>query len=107
VSRPLTRVVRVVAAGAVVVGLAVGFGGPASIPPAGAQTRPNILLIMTDDQRPEETLSVMRKTRRWLERSGVRYVNAYVTTPLCCPSRGTILTGKSPPNQGDRYTQTP
>jgi arylsulfatase A-like enzyme len=103
----MTRFVRVAAAGAVAVALAIGSGGPASIPPAGAQTRPNILLIMTDDQRPEESLSVMRKTRRWLERSGVRYVNAYVTTPLCCPSRGTILTGRYAHNHGVRDNQKP
>jgi arylsulfatase A-like enzyme len=108
-SRPasLARALRVLTAGAVAATLALGPGLLTSPPPAGAQARPNILLIVTDDQRPEETLAVMRKTRRWLELTGVRYVNAFVTTPLCCPSRGSILTGQYAHNHGIRDNQKP
>ncbi len=56
--------------------------------------RPNILMIVTDDQRAEGTLEVMLETSRWLERGGTRFTHAYATTPLCCPSRASILTGK-------------
>jgi arylsulfatase A-like enzyme len=101
------RPLRALAAGAVAATLAVGTGIPSSSPPARAQPRPNILLIVTDDQRPEETLAVMRRTRRWLRRGGVRYVNAFVTTPLCCPSRASILTGQYAHNHGVRDNQKP
>jgi arylsulfatase A-like enzyme len=65
-------------------------------PPARAQAgdRPNVLLIVTDDQRPGDTMLALKKTRRWLAKTGVTYSNAFVTTPLCCPSRASILTGR-------------
>lgn len=59
----------------------------------GQNERPNVLIILTDDQH-EETLSVMPATRRWLVRRGTKFTNAFVTTPLCCPSRATILSGR-------------
>jgi arylsulfatase A-like enzyme len=100
------RRVRAVTAAVVALALA-SVGIRSTSPPAGAQGRPNILLIVTDDQRPEETMLVMRKTRRWLARTGVRYPNTFVTTPLCCPSRASILSGQYAHNHGVRDNQKP
>lgn len=63
--------------------------------PAHAQVpgRPNIVLIVTDDQR-YDTLRVMPEVQRLLVRRGIRLTRAIVTNPLCCPSRATILTGR-------------
>ena len=63
--------------------------------PAHAQTagRPDIVLIITDDQR-FDTLKVMPKVRRELVQRGMTFRRAIVTDPLCCPSRATILTGR-------------
>jgi arylsulfatase A-like enzyme len=88
----------------VVTGLACGALALAySASPSDAQeARPNILIIVTDDQRAEGTLLVMPKTRRFFLNGGTRFSNAFATTPLCCPSRATILTGRYAHNTGVR-----
>ena len=78
--------------------------GVSTAPPTHAQDpspddRPNILVVVTDDQRVD-TMSIMRRTRRWLGDEGVTFPNAYVTTPLCCPSRATIFSGRYAHNHG-------
>ena len=55
--------------------------------------RPNILLVVSDDQ-PLGSMGVMPQTKEWLKRRGTKYTNAYATTPVCCPSRASILTGQ-------------
>jgi arylsulfatase A-like enzyme len=57
-----------------------------------SQTRPNIVLILTDDQRAD-TLRYMPIVRRLLVRRGIAFTNGYVVNPVCCPSRASILTG--------------
>ena len=58
-----------------------------------ASARPNVLVIVTDDQATD-TLEVMAQTRRWIRDAGRKFTQAFVTTPLCCPSRATIMTGR-------------
>jgi N-acetylglucosamine-6-sulfatase len=60
---------------------------------AEAQTRPNVVLILTDDQR-WDTLNVMPAVQSELVSRGVRFTNAFVTNALCCPSRASYLTGR-------------
>lgn len=52
----------------------------------------NVILIVTDDQRYDE-LSSMPNVRSLIAAEGVRFDRAYVTYPLCCPSRSSLLTG--------------
>jgi arylsulfatase A-like enzyme len=54
--------------------------------------QPNIVLILTDDQRWDEMS--MPFVQSELVRKGVSFTNAFVVNALCCPSRTTILTGK-------------
>jgi arylsulfatase A-like enzyme len=69
-----------------------------------ANRRPNILLIVTDDQRIG-TLNVMPTTKRLFAENGRVFNNAYATTPLCCPSRTSIMTGRYPHNHGVRRNE--
>lgn len=56
-------------------------------------SRLNIIFILTDDQ-PYETVQFMPTVHDVLLKNGVDFENGFVTTPLCCPSRSSILTGQ-------------
>jgi N-acetylglucosamine-6-sulfatase len=59
-------------------------------PPANA---PNIVLVMTDDQAVED-LRALPLVRDSIGGEGVTFPNAFVSWPLCCPSRATAFTGQ-------------
>jgi len=60
---------------------------------AAVAERPNFLIIIADDQRYDTLGSFMPRTQARVFNEGVQFTKAYVTTPLCCPSRASILTG--------------
>lgn len=64
------------------------------------RARPNVLVIITDDQRAVGTMAVMPHTRRFFGKGGTHYPYAFTTTPLCCPSRVSIFTGQYVHNHG-------
>ena len=73
-------------------------GGSFAFLPARSQEpppqRPNILIIVSDDQRAADTMHVMPRTSDLFGTHGTRFDQFYVTTPLCCPSRSTLLSGR-------------
>ncbi len=91
---------RIGAAAVVSTALALPVAGSA----ASSQeiTRPNVLIIVTDDQRANDTMRVMPKTKRHFARHGVKFVNAVATTPVCCPARASIFTGRYAHNHNVR-----
>jgi arylsulfatase A-like enzyme len=65
-----------------------------TLSPAGEGERPNVLIILLDDMRADELLSMMPRARTLFEDRGTHFANMFATTPLCCPSRTSILTGE-------------
>lgn len=81
-------------------GLWRGFAAATSFPsqsavatPGALPESPNVLLVVSDDQRfgTELTLPTIRKE---LIDRGVRFTDAVVPTSWCCPSRASLLTGR-------------
>jgi arylsulfatase A-like enzyme len=70
------------------------------------QKRPNIVLLMTDDQTVESTRAMPAMNAK-LAKAGVTFSNSFASFPVCCPSRATMLTGQYPDNHGVRTNQQP
>jgi hypothetical protein len=72
---------------------------PAAAPP------PNIVFILADDLEADfkqDRLALMPNLRR-LRAGGVSFDNHIAAAPLCGPSRGSILSGRLPHNNGYRH----
>lgn len=83
-----------------------------SAPTAPLPTRPNILILMTDQERPpmywpdnwaEDNLP----TRNRLLANGLLFRHAFCNTAMCSPSRATLFTGLFPAQHGVTDTLTP
>src|SRR4051812_6125006 len=77
-----------------------------SHPAAPQARRPNIVLLMTDDMRADD-LARMPATRRLIAGAGATFTRAYVSFPLCCPSRATLNSGQYAHNHGVRGNGAP
>ena len=74
--------------------------------------RPNVLILITDQHRPDHTgfggNGVLRTPH--LDRLAARatvFDRAYVANPICMPNRSTIFTGRMPSVHGTRYNGIP
>jgi arylsulfatase A-like enzyme len=102
------RAVASLAALACLVGLAF-VAKPSDAP---AASRPNIVVIQTDDQTLGDLYATytdpltgaltaaMPNTLTLLAGGGITFNRYYVSNPLCCPSRTTLLTGRYSHNNG-------
>ena len=72
---------------------------PGSAGAARRVVRPNIVLVMTDDQRLDD-LRWMPRTRHLLGDEGVTFTQGLSPNPLCCPARASLLTGQLSHNNG-------
>jgi choline-sulfatase len=78
-----------------------------------ARRRPNLLLLITDQQRapmhwPDDPgwLRELTPADHELERTGLSFTNAICSTCMCSPSRATLFTGLYPPEHGVTLTLT-
>ena len=85
-----------VAAALLALGVA-GCGGAAGS--AQAPGKPNVVVIMTDDQTVE-SMRAMPAVRSALAASGTSFERAFVSSALCCPSRATFFSGQYAHNHG-------
>jgi N-acetylglucosamine-6-sulfatase len=75
---------------------------------AATPTRPSFVVIQTDDQTLDELyasfghprLQAMPNTLNLIAKRGETFNNYYVSYPLCCPSRVSLLTGRYSHNNG-------
>lgn len=74
--------------------------GKAPASPVVPERPPNILLVITDDQRATASMQALPAVRRLFGRGGRTFTNAFATTPLCCPSRASIVSGTYAHNHG-------
>lgn len=73
----------------------------AQSPRSNAATRPNIIFILADDLAQADLGCYGNPYNETphldaLARSGIRFTQAYAASPVCSPSRASILTGKHP-----------
>ncbi|MGI8460922.1 MAG: sulfatase family protein [Solirubrobacterales bacterium] len=77
------------------------IGGPAGAAPRQSATQPNILMIMTDDQTTGMlSKETMPKTIKQIYKNGTDFSQTIITTPTCCPSRASFMTGQFAHNHG-------
>lgn len=94
----IVALIALAAAGAT----ASGSANPAgSAPERAAAARPNVIVVLTDDQSVSElNRRTMPRTMRALADQGTSFDRSIVSSPLCCPSRAGFLTGQYPHNSG-------
>lgn len=78
-----------------------GDGRSAPARPRKAVDKPNIVFILTDDQDVTmDAITPMTHTLELLGKHGMTFNNMFTSSPLCCPSRSSILTGNYIHNHG-------
>ena len=70
--------------------------------------QPNILIIMTDQHRPDHTGFGGNKVVQTphldaLAKKSMRFDQAHVANPICMPNRSSIFTSRMPSLHGTRY----
>jgi N-acetylglucosamine-6-sulfatase len=101
----VTKAIAALVAICTLVAAAVFRGSPPVVAP---DRRPNVLLVLTDDQTLD-TMASDPPAMPWLQSQiadpnghWLSFPRAVASTPLCCPSRSTILTGRYDSQTGVR-----
>jgi len=94
-----TRVRARAALAAALALLAVAAGALRAGAAEGASTQKNVVFILTDDMTATE-LAGMPNVESLIAGQGTSFNRAYVSFPLCCPSRATMISGQYMHNHG-------
>ncbi|MFL5790936.1 MAG: sulfatase [Actinomycetota bacterium] len=104
----MTKAIAALAAICTIVAAAVFRGSPPVVAP---DRRPNVLLVLTDDQTLD-TIGSDPPAMPWFQSQladpaghWLWFTRAVASTPLCCPSRSTILTGRYDAQTGVRNNE--
>lgn len=92
----VASVVAMVVVGAVLLGGTTGEVDAAKKP---KPAQPNIVFILSDDQRADD-MQWMRNTNRLISAKGTVLSRLLAPFPLCCPARMSLMTGQYPHNHG-------
>jgi len=76
-------------------------GGTSAQDSSTAADGPNVVVVMTDDERFDD-MATMPRTRRFVGEAGVTFTRYYASYPVCCPARATFFTGQYAQNHGVR-----
>ena len=76
-------------------------GGISAQDTGAGPNAPNVVVIMTDDERYDD-LAAMPRTNALIRRAGVRFTHYFSSYPVCCPARATFFTGQYAQNHGVR-----
>jgi arylsulfatase A-like enzyme len=87
-------------------GLALALAALAVIAPSAQAARPNVVVVMSDDQTAA-SMESMPAVRRDIGDRGATFANSFTNWPLCCPSRATLLTGQYAHNHGVLGNESP
>jgi len=94
-SRPRVVLATMVAASMLLFGVA----GTADASKKRKPAKPNVVFILTDDQRVDE-MKWMPKTRKLIGGKGTTFTRFLAPFPLCCPARMSVMTGQYTHNHG-------
>ncbi len=89
----------------ILIGAALALLGISAVvathPAQGASSRPNVIFILTDDMTSSE-LAGMPNVESLIAAQGTTFNDFYISFPLCCPSRATLMSGQYMHNHGVR-----
>jgi arylsulfatase A-like enzyme len=74
--------------------------------------KPSFVFLLTDDQRYDAlgcagNPIIRTPNMDWLAQNGIRFANAFVTTPICAASRASVFTGLFERKHGYTFTKPP
>lgn len=85
-----------------------GVSALAVTPAPRGETRPNFVVILTDDQDQQmDSLQYMKGVETYLTQQGTIFPRHYCTVSVCCPSRTNLWTGKAAHNTNVTDLQPP